>query len=314
MKRGDSVRRVRDIILALLCTGLVVVSMFYNGPVSIENPDLIMAQEQRESEGIPQEIQGVWEYAGDGEMVSQSVILRGNQMIITDEYNGTIYYTVPSTIVAPRFEMEGVEDTPATGFYTLQTDINDYLFRYGDDLAAMAAETFYFVYDSEQDVLIPQADIHFVRNIDRERVQIIKDNLVTSQPINYEDLNDVSDELLLSLYNENQDLSEEERLLNIYRGVAEVHPNLNLLRNEAYEMYKEISQKIIDQAEIPYRRLNQAGPFYILELYQEAQEDNQTEAEIIAAIKPEIETAIQGYHDRKLKHENSLRTSPSDFE
>lgn len=124
-------RRIRDIVLALLCTIAIVNVTAHDQSMTLEQPELILAQELNEFEGIPEEIQGVWSYEGD--MTSQSAILRGNQMIITDDYNGSVYYTIDMTQVEENFEVDGIDDNSERTLYILNTNINDYSMRYGDE-------------------------------------------------------------------------------------------------------------------------------------------------------------------------------------
>src|SRR5699024_7528191 len=230
-----------------------------------EQPEFILAQELNEFEGIPEEIQGVWSYEGD--MTSQSAILRGNQMLITDEYNGSVYYTIDITQVEENFEVDGIEDNDNRTLYILKTNLNDYSMRYGEEEATMTTDSFYFVYDENEDKLIPQPEVSFNRDAEEELAFIIHDNLVQEQPINREQLREVDTEFLVNQYHSHQEAGSEEIYLELYRDIANEYPDLNLLRNENYETYSAISSIIIANSELIYGRLNQAGPDKVLSLY-----------------------------------------------
>lgn len=300
-------RRIRDIVLALLCTIAIVNVTAYDQSMTLEQPELILAQELNEFEGIPEEIQGVWSY--EGEMTSQSAILRGNQMIITDDYNGSVYYTIDMTQVEENFEVDGIEDNSERTLYILNTNINDYSMRYGEDEAAMTTETFYFVYDENEDALIPQPEVTFNRNAEEELAYVIHDNMITEQPINREQLREVDSDFLVNRYHTHQEAGSEDIYLELYRDIANEYPDLNLLRNEDYETYSAISPIIIANSELTYGRLNQAGPDKVLSLYQEAQNSASSEDVVVKEIYPSIEAEIQAFHDRQLTYENSLRYS-----
>ena len=300
-------RRIRDIVLALLCTIAIVNVTAYDQSMTLEQPELILAQELNEFEGIPEEIQGVWSY--EGEMTSQSAILRGNQMIITDDYNGSVYYTIDMTQVEENFEVDGIEDNSERTLYILNTNINDYSMRYGDEEAAMTTENFYFVYDENEDILIPQPEVTFNRNAEEELAYVIHDNMITEQPINREQLREVDSDFLVNRYHTHQEAGSEDIYLELYRDIANEYPDLNLLRNENYETYSAISSIIIANSELTYGRLNQAGPDKVLSLYQEAQNSASSEDVVVKEIYPSIEAEIQAFHDRQLTYENSLRYS-----
>lgn len=300
-------RRIRDIGLALLCTIAIVNVTTFDQPVMLEQPEFILAQELNEFEGIPEEIQGVWSYEGD--MTSQSAILRGNQMVITDEYNGSVYYTIDVTQVEENFEVDGIEDNDNRTLYILNTNLNDYSMRYGEEEATMTTDSFYFVYDENEDILIPQPEVSFNRNAEEELAYIIHDNMITEQPINREQLREVDSEFLVNRYHTHQEAGSEDIYLELYRDIANEYPDLNLLRNENYETYSAISSIIIANSELTYGRLNQAGPDKVLSLYQEAQNSASSEDVVVKEIYPSIEAEIQAFHDRQLTYENSLRYS-----
>lgn len=305
--RRDWMRRIRDIGLALLCTIAIVNVTTFDQPVMLEQPEFILAQELNEFEGIPEEIQGVWSYEGD--MTSQSAILRGNQMVITDEYNGSVYYTIDVTQVEENFEVDGIEDNDNRTLYILNTNLNDYSMRYGEEEATMTTDSFYFVYDENEDILIPQPEVSFNRNAEEELAYIIHDNMITEQPINREQLREVDSEFLVNRYHTHQEAGSEDIYLELYRDIANEYPDLNLLRNENYETYSAISSIIIANSELTYGRLNQAGPDKVLSLYQEAQNSASSEDVVVKEIYPSIEAEIQAFHDRQLTYENSLRYS-----
>lgn len=303
--RRDWMRRIRDIGLALLCTIAIVNVTTFDQPVMLEQPEFILAQELNEFEGIPEEIQGVWSYEGD--MTSQSAILRGNQMVITDEYNGSVYYTIDVTQVEENFEVDGIEDNDNRTLYILNTNLNDYSMRYGEEEATMTTDSFYFVYDENEDILIPQPEVSFNRNAEEELAFIIQDNIVQEQPINREQLREVDAEFLVNQYHSHQEVGSEDIYLELYRDIANEYPDLNLLRNEDYEAYRDISSTIINHSELTYARLNQAGADNVLSLYQEAHTNDVSDEDLVKEIYPRIEAEIQAFHDRQLTYENSLR-------
>lgn len=292
-------------MLAIFFTLLSVVGMLCQSSFNTSNPTFIAAQTTEETT-IPTEIQGVWDYSGDGNQ--QRLSLRGNQMAITDDFNGTVYYTVDLIIVEPTFDFEGIEDTADTSQYTLTTDLNDYIMRYTDDPAYATTDTFYFVYDAKEDILLSQPGVTFIRNHDKEQIQIIKDNLAASQPINQEILRSVDDSFLLDNYQLLMEETEEDIWLRLYRAIADGHPDLALLRNEDYEDYQDITELIIARGQINYSRLVQANPAFVLNLYRNLSEDIEEQTEVLDKMTIEIESQIQDYHNRRLEYENSQRT------
>lgn len=301
-------KRIRDILLALVCTIIIVGVTNNDQPLALEQADFIMAQESNEFEGIPEVIQGVWSYESAGEMVDQSVVLRGNQMIITDEYNGAIYYAVNLTQIEEKFEIDGIDDNDARTLYILNADVDDYQLRYGDAETAMTTDTFYFIYDEATDMLIPQADVQFVRDAQEELSYVIQDNLIAEQPINREQLREVDSDFIVDQYLNHEEDGSEDVYLELYRDIANDYPDLGLMRNEDYEAYMDASEIIVTYSELTFPRLNQANPAKVLELYQTVSVDGDGDYEaMVKEIYPQIEADIQSFHDRQLIYENSLR-------
>lgn len=298
-------RKVHSLVLALFFTLLAVGGMLNQFSISSDNPAFIAAQTVEET-AIPTEIQGVWDYDEGGNR--QSISLRGNQMTITDDFNGTVFYTVDLILVEPTFNREGIEDTPDTSQYTLKTDLNDYVMRYTDDPAYATTDTFYFVYDAKQDILMSQAGVHFQRNHDKEQVQIIKDNLTRSQPINLEMLLSVEESFLLEHYQTLMEESDQDIWVRLYRAIADNHPDLGLLRNQDYEAYQAISGPLIEIGQMTYSRLGQANPAFVLNLYRNLIQESDDSKQVFEDMLMEIESQIQDYHNRRLDYENSLRT------
>lgn len=301
-------KRIRDILLALVCT-IIIVGATNDGRTSaLEQPDSLTEQISNEFEGIPEEIQGVWNYESKTEMVDQSVVLRGNQMIIRDEYNGSVYYTVNLTQVEKNFEFEGVEDNDERTLYILNTDVTDYQMRYGDLEQTLVTDAFYFIYDKATDTLIPQMDVEFTRDAEEELSYVVQDNLIAQQPINREQLREVDNAFIVEQHLKHEEEGSEDVYLELYRDIANDYPDLNLLRNEDYEAYLDASEIIVMYSELTFTRLNQADPAKVLALFQEVSIDGEGDYEaMVQEIYPQIESDIQTFHKRLLTYENSLK-------
>lgn len=297
-------KRIRDIVLALICTIIIVgVTAYDDQSFAFENPAQILEEQLNEFEGISGEIQGVWSVNGD--LAKQSAVLRGNQMIITDESNGTIYYTVDKTQMEEAFQIDGIADNDERMLYILTIDKHEFKVRYGED--AEPSDTFYFVYDTSEDNLISRPNLVYSREADEELTYIIQDELVTSQPINREQLRKVDNKYLVEQYYAHQEAGSRDIYLELYRDIAKDYPELNLLVQEDYEAYMKMSEILVENSELTFARLHQADPIKVLSLFQEASLNSDNQEAIVKEIYPSIEAEIQAYHERQLTYENSLR-------
>lgn len=307
-------KSIRDILLALICTAVIVGVTMNDFPLALENPAEMISRQTKNIQGIPEEIQGVWVDPSSG----QDLTLRGNQMIQSNEVEGIVYYTVHSTQVTDQFALSAVEDNASRQLYTLSIDLADYQMRYGEEEAAnLADETTYLIYDSSSETVMTQDGNELSRDRQAEIAYIIQDDLVASQPIHREQLQAVDPDFLLRSYESQQAAGSLPLLENVYWDIAREYPDLGLLTESDYQAYQELSQAIIKHSDLTYNRMNQAGPKQVLELYQNAQAESSNGAsmdELVKSIYPDIEAAIQAYHDRQLTRENSLKFSVARLE
>ncbi|XJS10694.1 hypothetical protein ACF3NG_11385 [Aerococcaceae bacterium WGS1372] len=300
-------RYLRDILVALACTVLIVGITMNEVPLALENRSEMIGNQTKNIQGIPEEIQGVW----IDDSSKKNFILRGNQMIQSDEEHGTVYYTIHSTQIERNFETATIEDNASRQLYVLTIDLADYKMRYGEEEAAsLAGETFYLVQDSDTEELITQSGNYLSRDRQTEVAYIIQDELVSNQPINRELLQKVDLNFLLESYDKHQEAGNVPLLENVYWDIAREYEDLGLLKITDYQVYQELSQNIINHSDLTYSRMNQADPKLVLELYQQAELESENvdlTKTIVESIYPDIEAAIQSYHNRQLTYENSLK-------
>lgn len=316
-------RRLRDILLTILVIPLLFWGISYvQEPGQLTGQMMVSGQQSSAVEGIPEAIQGVWFY--QGERIDQELVLRGNQMIVTDDMSGTIYYAVRETQIT---RVEG-DDNLTT--YTLYTDIDDYQARYiqgNEESGLMPTESFVFTYDLENDVILPQSDAVFRRQPDRQLHYVVADLLVENQPINREILREVEPAKLVEFYQSvvgGEKESGEDEIDEIdvnaeaevpatdefdvsvdvsralYDRLAEEFPDLALLSGDDYDAYFSIFDEIASHTDFTLRRLNQAGPRWVLNEYDEVGAVDESFIE-------SLEIAIQDYQTRQFNYENSLR-------
>lgn len=311
-------RRLRDILLTILMIPLLFWGISHmQEPGQLTGQTMVSGQQSSVVEGIPEAIQGVWFY--QGERIDQELVLRGNLMIVTDDMSGTVYYAVRET------EISRVEGDNNLTTYTLYTDIEDYQARYlqeGEESTLMPTESFVFTYDLENDVMLPQSDAVFRRQPDRELYYVVADLLVETQPINREILRKVDPVSLVEIYQsvvgQDGEASEDEIDVNaeaettvevdvssdmsrtLYDRLAEIHPDLELLSGDDYDAYFNIFDEVASQVDFTLRRLNQAGPRWVLNEYAEVGAVDESFIE-------SLEIAIQDYQTRQFDYENSLR-------
>lgn len=307
-------RYLRDVVLALACTALIVGVTMNDVPLALENPAEMIAKQSKNIQGIPEEIQGVWA----DESSNQSLILRGNQMIQSDEEFGTVYYTIHSTQIEDRFETTVIEDNESRQLFVLTIDLADYQMRYGEDEAiSLPSDSFYLVYDVETEELMNESGHQLSRDRQTEIAYIIQDELVSNQPINREQLQKVDPNFIVESYEKHQEAGNVSLLENVYWDIAIEYEDLGLLTTTDYQIYQELSQDIIKHSDLTYSRMNQADPKRVLELYQQAELENSSPElmnTIVESIFPDIEAAIQSYHNRQLIYENSLKFSDEGVE
>ncbi|MGO4937704.1 LPXTG cell wall anchor domain-containing protein [Fundicoccus sp. Sow4_H7] len=137
---------------------------------------------------------------------------------------------------------------------------------------------------------------------EQNRVAVIKDNVAGFEPVNLEQLLEVSDRDLLDYDNIAQSQSTDVYDVwgSIYNQIAENYPHLNLLRGEDYEAYERAAEAISERSEYTYSDLNMALPRLTLERYRSAMANNEDNVDnAVAEILPAIEQTIDEYIVRR---------------
>lgn len=142
------------------------------------------------------------------------------------------------------------------------------------------------------------------------RVAIIKDNVAGYEPVNLEQLLDVSDRDLLEYDNIAQTQSPDDVWGSIYEQIAQNYPQLELLQGEDYDAYGRAAQAISERSEYTFSDLNMALPRLTLERYRAAMADNEDDVDAaVAAIIPDIDQTITDYIDRRTARENAAESN-----
>lgn len=156
-----------------------------------------------------------------------------------------------------------------------------------------------------------------------ETVAEIKNNLAGLQPVNLEQLLNVSDLDLLNYYETALVEAPDNQWKFIYDQVATDYPGLNLLTGEEYDAYLRAAEAISAHSEsynYTFSDLNTALPRDILAWYQAAMSENEDDvAATVAQILPQITAARDAYIVRRTEREQqeaieSEETSPESEE
>ena len=134
----------------------------------------------------------------------------------------------------------------------------------------------------------------------------IKNMVAGLEPVNLEQLLNVKDEDLLLYYNDALETSanSDELYKAIYDELAANYPELSLLTGEQYDAYRRAAEAIAAASSYTFSDLNMALPSATLALYQAEFNANGEDVDTtVAAILPEIETAVEEYIERREQRE-----------
>ncbi|MRI86143.1 LPXTG cell wall anchor domain-containing protein [Aerococcaceae bacterium WS4759] len=134
----------------------------------------------------------------------------------------------------------------------------------------------------------------------------IKNMVAGLEPVNLEQLLNVKDEDLLLYYSDALETSanSDELYKAIYDELAANYPELSLLRGEQYDAYRRAAEAIAAASSYTFSDLNMALPSATLALYQAEFNANGEDVDAtVAAILPEIETAVEEYIERREQRE-----------
>lgn len=134
----------------------------------------------------------------------------------------------------------------------------------------------------------------------------IKNMVAGLEPVNLEQLLNVKDEDLLLYYNNAlaTGANDGELYKAIYDELAANYPELSLLTGEQYDAYGRAAEAIAAASSYTFSDLNMALPSTTLALYQAEFNANGEDVDAtVAAILPEIETAVKEYIERREQRE-----------
>ncbi|UUX33087.1 hypothetical protein [Fundicoccus culcitae] len=257
----------------------------------------ILALNEANIEGIPEEIQGVWEYQDANGR--HQMVLRGDTMIMTNP-DGTYFYEDIQT---------QADNQGGTSHYTLNWDVNQFNDRYRNIEINPLSPNYQLTYDKNADTLTSLNEVTFSRNLNAEWSTIMRDRLNQTQPINAETLRRVDNQTLIDYYaTAQQQYGEDDPVIwqEIYFMIVDDYPALDLIPRQDYATYLSLAETIATQLSLPLNQLNKADPVQVLEWYQLA--DGETDEEKINTIQPAIEQARIDYANRQDSYIYSLRT------
>lgn len=140
-----------------------------------------------------------------------------------------------------------------------------------------------------------------------ETVAQIKDQLAGLEPVNLEQLLNVSDQDLLAFFEMAQAQNPGNQWQLVYDQVAANYPGLNLLTGEEYEAYYRAAEAITANSgayNYTFSDLNTALPRDILSWYQTAMTENEDDvATSVEQILPQITAARDAYIIRRAQRE-----------
>lgn len=140
----------------------------------------------------------------------------------------------------------------------------------------------------------------------------IKNMVAGLEPVNLEQLLNVKDEDLLLYYNNAlaTGANDGELYKAIYDDLAANYPELSLLTGEQYDAYRRAAEAIAAASSYTFSDLNMALPSTTLALYQAEFNANGEDVDAtVAAILPEIETAVKEYIERREQREAAAAES-----
>ncbi|MGO4929367.1 LPXTG cell wall anchor domain-containing protein [Fundicoccus sp. Sow4_F4] len=150
-----------------------------------------------------------------------------------------------------------------------------------------------------------QASIVYAQELTPEQeaqVAQIKDTLAGLEPVNLEQLLSVSDQDLLTYFNDASAASTDSAVIYkaVYDSLAANYLNLGLLTGENYDAYRRAAEAIVAGSSYSFSDLNTALPSDILAWYQTEFATNEQNVEAtVAAILPQITVARDAYIERR---------------
>ncbi|MBG9987299.1 hypothetical protein HZY91_10515 [Facklamia sp. DSM 111018] len=238
----------------------------------------VLAQSEPVSWTVPEVLIGVWQ-SEDGE--SQFALTHNGYFSTNNEG-----YQVVET------------QTIDNGDYQLSFDSLDY--QTNSNSMQIKHQT------TEDTIMID--DVIFVRHVDSNIINFVKDKVAGLEPINLEQLLRVSDHHLMayhlqSIYKTDEAMDLAQQMRGIYNNIADGFPELELLVDSDYEDYQELAQLIMDQSEWTFSLLNTALPKDILNWYRDLSNQYDNDSQLIEALLPKIEKASNDYFQRKEQSE-----------
>lgn len=275
--------------------------------MTLQDPSEVVSDEAVESD----DLQGVWRYAIDGGE-DQLIQIRGNSLIITDQMNGSVYYSI--TGINKVTDFKATDDVPdGIDLYEIDWSVEDYIARYGDSEYSVeeGAEPFYYYYDSDEDILYTSKDVAYYRDDVWEMLVVYRDNLCSLEPINETQLDEFSDDELIDyiLTVQEKGNNQEESIHELYMLLTQDSKGKNLLVDKDYEEYMQIVKEITRNTTLTLKEINEANPSAVLAWYRTALAEfgGKRSREIIAHIEPRIHGARQDYLNQRVEGENALR-------
>lgn len=284
-------------IVAICVVLMVQVNQSYRQGFFISPEGMDVSSALAEVQDLPKEIQGFWTY--DGDVIDQEMLLRGNQLVVRDEYAGTIYYSIE--------RVDALDDQ----VYTLHWDPDSYEDRYGAQAREDMGEPqpFVFQYNEADDTLTTENYAVFERDYMQESLLLIKTSLTENQPINQRHLTEVDEQFLYETYQTLTDSidSDSELYQALYFAICEEYPSLELLTREDYERYGQIVQIFeSSNSRLGLMQLNQANPRKVLS-WAQAYDLQQDKEAMVQDLTPHIEEALMAYLEAEFKAQNVLR-------
>lgn len=152
---------------------------------------------------------------------------------------------------------------------------------------------------------VTQASIVYAQELTPEeeaQVSQIKDMLAGLEPVNLEQLLNVSDQDLLTYFKDASAASTDSAVIykDVYDSIATDYSGLGLLTGENYDAYRRATEAIVAGSSYTFSDLNTALPSDILAWYQTEFANNEQNVEAtVAAILPQITEARDAYIERR---------------
>lgn len=145
----------------------------------------------------------------------------------------------------------------------------------------------------------------------------VKEGLITTQPINEEQLRQVPEEFLLNYYNEamaDPALADNQAVYTaVYESIANDNPQLNLVVGEDYEAYSRVVEAITGATSWTPEDLRKVESTALLTEYRSAMAaSGDVVSSAVESLTPWIEEQILAYDERQAAFEASLQESSSE--